>query len=49
VVIEDGPLKNLAGIFEQRLKGEGRVSVLLTAINYQGRVLIDEESLRRVV
>ncbi len=47
VIINGGYLKDFPGIFEKRLKGERRVSVLLTAINYQGRVVIDQDCLRR--
>lgn len=48
VTIQDGPLKDFAGIFERTLNDEERVSVLLTTVNYQGRVLIEKRLLKRV-
>jgi transcription elongation factor/antiterminator RfaH len=47
VIVNAGYLKDFPGIFEKRLKGEKRVSVLLTAINYQCRVVIAQACLRR--
>jgi transcription elongation factor/antiterminator RfaH len=48
VAIQDGPLKDFAGIFERTLNDEERVSVLLTTVNYQGRVLIEKRLLKKV-
>jgi transcriptional antiterminator RfaH len=47
VLIKEGPLSNLSGVFEHELKDSERVMILLTTINYQGRVLIERERLRR--
>lgn len=37
VVIRDGPLTNLVGVFDRELEDGNRVLMLLTAISYQGR------------
>lgn len=47
VIIEDGPLKNLTGIFKREVKGSDRVLILLAAINYQGSVVVEREHVRR--
>ncbi len=48
VVILDGPLTNLVGIFERDLEDGDRVLMLLTAISYQGHVTIEKELLRKI-
>jgi transcriptional antiterminator RfaH len=48
VMIKAGPFKNLIGIFEQELTGAARVSILLTAINFQGRIIIDRDWIQKV-
>lgn len=47
VVITEGPLRDLMGIFEGRYKDDERVSILLTTVNYQSRVLIGREAIRK--
>lgn len=47
VVISAGPLRNLIGIFEREEKGTNRVAILLTAIEYQGRLVINKELVKR--
>jgi transcriptional antiterminator RfaH len=46
VVIEQGPLHGLGGIFERELSRGERVIVLLKAIEYQARVFIERRYLR---
>jgi len=41
-MIKDGPLQGLSGIFEKEISGEERVVLLLSAIEYQARVVIDK-------
>ncbi len=48
VMVKDGPLSGLIGIFERPLKEADRVIILLTMINYQGRVMIDSNLLKKV-
>jgi transcriptional antiterminator RfaH len=48
VVIRDGPLTNLVGIFERHLEDGDRVLMLLTAISYQGHVTIERELLKKI-
>lgn len=48
VMVEDGPLKNLIGIFTREVKGSDRVLILIESIRYQGSLVIEREHLRRV-
>jgi transcription antitermination factor NusG len=48
VTIKDGPMKNLSGIFEKEMRDSERVSILLTTISFQGRVVIDRSLLDKV-
>ena len=34
VIVRDGPLKNLAGIFEREMKGTDRIRILLETVSY---------------
>jgi len=45
IVIEDGPLKGMRGVFEQEQNDKTRVSLLLQRIEYQARVLIEKRYL----
>lgn len=42
VVITGGPLRGLTGVFDRKMKAADRVKILLTTINYQGHILIEE-------
>jgi transcriptional antiterminator RfaH len=48
VVVKAGPLRNFSGIFERELKEKDRVIVLLTAISYQGCLVVSRDLLQRV-
>jgi len=47
VVISAGPLRNLMGIFEREIKGSDRITILLTAIGYQGHLMVDRDLVKR--
>jgi transcriptional antiterminator RfaH len=47
VVISAGPLRNLVGIFEREVKGSDRITILLTAIEYQGRLVVERGLVQR--
>ena len=49
VMIDNGPLKDMVGIFQYDLRGTERVAILLTAINYQGRVIIGKDLVKKIV
>ena len=49
VVICAGPLRNLVGVFERQVKGSDRITILLTAIEYQGRLVVDRNLVQRAV
>jgi transcriptional antiterminator RfaH len=42
VAINDGPLSGLKGIFEKELNGQERVVLLLSAIEYQAKAVVDK-------
>jgi transcriptional antiterminator RfaH len=48
VVIKGGAFKNLVGIFDSTLKDHERVSILLTAVSFQNRVVIKRDLLAKV-
>jgi len=41
VIIRQGPLKTFMGIFEREVKSTDRVILLLNAVNYQARVMVE--------
>ena len=47
VVIKDGPLKNISGVFEQGAKDTDRVTIMLNVISYQARITIDRELIQK--
>jgi transcription elongation factor/antiterminator RfaH len=49
VMIESGPLTHLVGVFQHDIKGTDRVAILLTAISYQGRVIIEKGLVKKIV
>lgn len=49
VFIREGPLRRLSGIFERQLTGTERVAILLDSVNFQGRVMVDRQTLERVL
>lgn len=48
VIIRAGPLRDFRGIFERQLKDKDRISILLTTISYQGRLVISRDLLEKV-
>ena len=48
VVIKEGPLKSIAGVFERELEDSDRVMILLQTINYQARVSVDRELVKKL-
>lgn len=47
VVIKGGPFKDLAGIFDSSLKDHERVSILLTTVSFQNRIVVERELVTR--
>lgn len=47
VTIKDGPLASFAGVFDHRIDNSQRVVILLTAVRYQGRIVIEREFVER--
>ena len=48
VVIKNGPLKSLVGIFQKEVKTSNRVIILLSFIKYQGRILVNREMVEKI-
>ena len=48
VVVSEGPFRDLDGIFVRDLPDSVRVLVLLTAISYQGQIIVNKQLVRRV-
>jgi transcriptional antiterminator RfaH len=48
VMIERGPLKNFIGVFDGNLKDPERISILLSTVNYQNRVVLERDAVRKV-
>lgn len=47
VTINNGALKGLHGIFDKRIKGTERVMLLLSAVTYQARVIVDRSLVQK--
>lgn len=48
IEIEGGPLSSFVGFFERELNDSDRVVILLAAVSYQCRVVVEREQIRRV-
>jgi transcriptional antiterminator RfaH len=48
IMIQDGSLKGLVGIFERGIKASDRVMILLTAINYQSHLIIERDRIKKL-
>jgi transcription elongation factor/antiterminator RfaH len=48
VVIKNGAWKGLLGVFEHEAKHSERVMILLSCVNYQGRIIVDRELVKKV-
>lgn len=49
VMIDSGPLKHMVGIFQRDIRGSDRAAILLTAISYQGHVIIEKDLVKKIV
>lgn len=48
VVVRGGPLRDFMGIFEGNYKDDERVSILLTTVSYQTRLVLERAAVRKV-
>jgi transcriptional antiterminator RfaH len=48
IVVKDGVFKGIHGIFERSLSNSDRVVILLKAIQFQARIIVDRDALRKV-
>ena len=49
VMIDSGPLRHMVGVFQHDIKGTDRVAILLTAISYQGHIIIEKDLVKKIV
>jgi len=47
VMVKDGPLKNLAGIFEREMKDTDRIRILLESVSYQAHIEIEKDMVKK--
>jgi transcription antitermination factor NusG len=47
VIVKDGPLKNLAGIFEREMKDTDRIRILLETVSYQAHIEIARDMVKK--
>ena len=48
VKIKYGPLNNFIGVFDYRIDNTGRVAILLTAVSYRPRIVIEREFIEKI-
>jgi transcription antitermination factor NusG len=48
VVVSDGALKGFTGIFEQEIKADERVKILLETVSYQAHAVLNKQLIRRI-
>jgi transcriptional antiterminator RfaH len=48
VMIRDGPFRSVVGVLENEMIETDRISILLTSLSYQGRVIIERELVRKI-
>ena len=49
VMINSGPLQHLIGVFQHDIRGTDRVALLLTAISFPARVIIERDLVKHIV
>jgi len=49
VLIKEGSMKGVNGIFDRTMTDKNRVMILLTAINYQATLIVERDSVQRAV
>jgi transcriptional antiterminator RfaH len=49
VLIQEGPLKGITGVFDREMKEADRVRILLSEANFQGHILVQRADIRKVM
>jgi transcriptional antiterminator RfaH len=49
VIIKDGPLKSFVGIFKHQVGSTDRVQIMLTAVSYQPRIVVNRDIITSVI
>jgi transcriptional antiterminator RfaH len=48
IVVKDGIFKGIHGIFERNISNSDRVMILLKSIQFQARIIVDRDALRKI-
>jgi transcriptional antiterminator RfaH len=48
VIVEDGPLKNFAGVFVREMKDTDRIRILLETVNYQAHIEVERGLVKKI-
>src|ERR1043166_4688363 len=48
VRVKGGPLTNFIGVFDHEIESSDRVEILLTAVSYQGRIVVEKEFVEKI-
>lgn len=48
VRVKGGPLANFVGVFDHKIDSRDRVEILLTAVSYQGRIVVEKEFVEKI-
>ena len=48
VMVKGGAFKDLTGVFERGVSDIDRVSILLSCVSYQGRIIVDRDSVEKI-
>jgi transcriptional antiterminator RfaH len=48
VRVKGGPLANFVGVFDHKIDSNDRVEILLTAVSYQGRIVVEKELVEKI-
>ena len=48
VRVKVGPLANFVGVFDHKIESRDRVEILLTAVSYQGRIVVEKEFVEKI-
>lgn len=49
IVVMEGPMKGLRGIFRRELSEKERVLILLNYVSYQGQLIIEKKKLKKIM
>jgi transcriptional antiterminator RfaH len=48
VIVEDGPLKNFAGVFVREMQDTDRIQILLETVSYQAHIEVERDLVKKI-